>query len=113
VAAHAVTERGGYDQRRMPFAHRSTMPVRIAPQLVPPTPTPPADEAWVHEVKHDGGHRIIAYVERGRVRRTTRAGNDATARFAPITEMLSMLSVLSAVLDGEIAAPMAAHRKEH
>jgi bifunctional non-homologous end joining protein LigD len=112
VAAHAVTERGGYDQRRMPFAHRSTMPVRIAPQLVRPTPTPPADEAWVHEVKHDG-HRIIAYVERGRVRRTTRAGNDATARFAPITEMLSMLSVLSAVLDGEIAAPMAAHRNEH
>jgi len=39
------------------------MPVRIAPQLVRPTPTPPADEAWVHEVKHDR-HRIIAYVER-------------------------------------------------
>jgi len=82
------------------------------PQLCSRTAVPPSGPSWVHEVKHDG-HRIIAYVERGRVRRTTRAGNDATARFAPITEMLSMLSVLSAVLDGEIAAPMAAHRKEH
>jgi ATP-dependent DNA ligase len=44
----------------------------------------------VHEVKHDG-HRILAYVERGRVRLKTRAGNYATGRFAPITEILGSI----------------------
>jgi hypothetical protein len=80
------------------------MPARIAPQLVRPTPTLPAGAVWVHEVKHDG-HRVVAYLERGRVRLKTRAGNDATGRFAPITELLAKLPVRSAVLDGEIAVP--------
>ena len=80
------------------------MPNRIAPQLVRPTPTPPAGDCWVHEIKHDG-HRVVAYLERGRVRLKTRAGNDATARFAPITDLLAKLPVRSAVLDGETAVP--------
>jgi len=43
---------------------------------------------------------VVAYLERGRVRLKTRAGNDATARFAPITDLLAKLPVRSAVLDG-------------
>jgi bifunctional non-homologous end joining protein LigD len=58
----------------------------------------------VHEIKHDG-HRIIAYLERGRVRIESRTGNDATRRFSPIAELLAKLPVRSAVLDGEIAVP--------
>ena len=50
----ALAARGSlpvYDQRRrMPSPRRSAMPGRIAPQLVRPAPTPPAGEAWVHEV---------------------------------------------------------------
>ena len=58
----------------------------------------------MHEIKHDG-HRVIAYLERGRVRLETRAGNDATRRFAPVAEPVARLPVRSAILDGEIAVP--------
>jgi bifunctional non-homologous end joining protein LigD len=89
---------------RLPTARRSSMPTRIAPQLARPTPEPPAGAGWVHEIKHDG-HRTIAYLDRGRVRLETRAGNDATRRFSPIAELLTKLPVRSAILDGEIAVP--------
>ena len=58
----------------------------------------------MHEIKHDG-HRVIAYLERGRVRLETRAGNDATRRFAPVAEPVARLPVRSAILDGEITVP--------
>jgi bifunctional non-homologous end joining protein LigD len=80
------------------------MPTRIAPQLARATPEPPASPGWVHEIKHDG-HRVIAYLERDRVRLESRAGNDVTRRLASIAELLSKLRVRSAVLDGEIAVP--------
>src|SRR5688500_17154725 len=85
-------------------AHRSPMPPRIHPQLVRAAPEPPPGASWVHEIKHDG-HRILAYLERGRVRLETRAGNDAPRRFAPISEQLARLPVRNAVLDGEVAVP--------
>ena len=48
---------------------------------------------------------MIAYLERGRVRLETRAGNDATRCFAPIAELVARLPARSAILDGEIAVP--------
>ena len=86
------------------LARRSSMPARIAPQLVRSTPEPPAGPGWVHEIKHDG-HRIIAYLDHGLVRLESRAGNDATRRFRVIAELLTKLPVRSAILDGEIAVP--------
>jgi bifunctional non-homologous end joining protein LigD len=80
------------------------MPTRIPPQLARSTPEPPSGPGWVHEIKHDG-HRIIAFLERSRVRLETRAGNDATRRFAPVAEQLAKLPVRSAILDGEVAVP--------
>jgi bifunctional non-homologous end joining protein LigD len=67
--------------------------------------TPARRSRWVHELKHDD-HRIIAYVRTGgRVRLTSRRGNDATRRFAPVARWLWELKVESTIIDGEIAVP--------
>jgi bifunctional non-homologous end joining protein LigD len=58
----------------------------------------------VHKIKHDG-HRLIAYIDGRTVRLETRAGNDATARFAPMANLLKKLPAHSAILDGEVAVP--------
>jgi bifunctional non-homologous end joining protein LigD len=58
----------------------------------------------VHEIKHDG-HRIIAYLDRGKVRLISRPGNDVTRRFVAVAATLERLSVKQAIVDGEVAMP--------
>ena len=69
---------------------------------VPATDLPPDDARWAYEMKWDGMRALVG-VERGDVWATSRAGNDATRRFAPVAIPLAELPVRSAVLDGEIA----------
>jgi hypothetical protein len=89
------------------------MPRRIAPQLARATPEPPGGTGWVHEIKHDG-HRIIVYLERGRVRLEARAGIDATRRFPRVPELLSALQRRPGWRGGAGCAGVAAavHRAE-
>jgi bifunctional non-homologous end joining protein LigD len=77
---------------------------KIAPQLCRAVQEPPTGSGWLHEIKYHG-HRIIATVERGRVRLVSRPGNDATRRFAPIATWLGELPVRTAIIDGEAAVP--------
>jgi len=79
-------------------------PRHVLPQLASATKTPPIGPGWVHEIKHDG-HRIIAYLDRGKVRLLSRPGNDATRRFATVAAMLAGLKVKQAIIDGEVAVP--------
>ena len=58
----------------------------------------------MHEIKHDG-HRIIGYLDRGKVRLVSRPGNDATRRYAPVAAMLERLRVEQAIIEGEVAVP--------
>jgi hypothetical protein len=51
------------------------------------------------------GHRIIATVQGGVVRLSSRPGNDATKRFASVAEWLRQLPASTAILDGEVAVP--------
>jgi hypothetical protein len=48
-----------------------------APRTGPPClpPQPPAGEAWLHEIKHDG-FRVVARKDGKRVRLYSRPGND-------------------------------------
>jgi bifunctional non-homologous end joining protein LigD len=65
---------------------------------------PPTGPGWLHEIKHDG-HRIIATVQGGVVRLSSRPGNDATKRFASVAEWLRQLPASTAIIDGEVAVP--------
>jgi bifunctional non-homologous end joining protein LigD len=87
-------------------APREKLPAFIAPQLATLAKTPPAGDAWVHELKLDG-YRMQARVEQGRrgkaaVQLLTRTGLDWTHRMKPIAEAIAALPVKSALLDGEV-----------
>src|SRR5690606_19047494 len=73
------------DPAGAPGATRAALPARVAPRLATLVDAPPADDAWLHELKLDG-YRLLARVERGEVRLTTRAGHDWTARFPGLAD---------------------------
>jgi bifunctional non-homologous end joining protein LigD len=92
------------DARETPrMATSSRLPPRIEPQLATLVDAPPAGAGWLHEIKLDG-YRILARIERGKVRLLTRSGNDWTARMPQVAEALPALEVESALLDGEVVA---------
>jgi len=62
-----------------------------------------ADEDWAFEMKWDG-IRALAYVEDGRVRLVSRAGNDLTHAYPELAQLGALLPGKTAVLDGEIVA---------
>lgn len=84
-------------------AKPSLMPRNLAPQLATLASEPPHGDNWVHEVKFDG-YRLLAYVERGRVRLMTRNKQDWTHRYGVVARALTTLPVDSAVVDGELVA---------
>jgi bifunctional non-homologous end joining protein LigD len=86
---------------RLKGAKKGILPVFVAPSLAVATRIPPADNRWVHEIKHNG-YRIQARIDGGKVKLLTRTGLDWTVRFRPIESTLKKLPVGSALLDGEI-----------
>jgi bifunctional non-homologous end joining protein LigD len=64
---------------------------------------PADDEHWAFEMKWDGMRALVG-VEDGEVWLTSRAGNDATARFPEITTIADALGGVDVLLDGELVA---------
>jgi len=66
---------------------------------------PPADddERWAYEMKWDGMRALVG-IEDAEVWITSRAGNDATARFPEVAAIGPALGATNALLDGEIVA---------
>ena len=62
----------------------------------------PEGEDWLHEQKFDG-YRIVAELERGRVRLLSRRFRDWTARFPTVARAVERLPAERALLDGEVA----------
>jgi bifunctional non-homologous end joining protein LigD len=73
----------------------------IEPQLASPTAAPPAGAGWVHEIKFDG-YRLMARIDRGRVKLLTRKGLDWTDKFFSVRKALEGLPTVTAMLDGEV-----------
>ena len=71
------------------------------PQLLSRAATPPGDDGWVHEIKYDG-YRLLAKIERGRVRLSSRSGADWTTRLPHIAKAVATLGVRQLALDGEL-----------
>ena len=65
-------------------------------------PLPPDDDAWAFEVKWDGV-RVLAAVEDGAVRLTSRAGNDVTGGYPELQALAGAVDG-PALLDGEVVA---------
>lgn len=70
---------------------------------VPAADLPTDDEHWAYEMKWDGMRALVG-VEDGHVWLTSRAGNDATARFPEIAGIADALGAVDALLDGELVA---------
>jgi bifunctional non-homologous end joining protein LigD len=78
------------------------LPTFVEPQLASPaTGGPPAAASWVHEIKFDG-YRLMARIDRGRVKLLTRKGLDWTSKFTSLKKALEGLPVVTAMLDGEV-----------
>lgn len=73
------------------------------PQLATLVDQVPDGDQWLHEIKFDG-YRILARLDRGRVKLLTREAHDWTARFKKCADSLKRLRARQAFLDGEIAA---------
>jgi bifunctional non-homologous end joining protein LigD len=82
---------------------REPMPEEVAPMLARIGPLPPADGRWAYEVKWDGV-RAIGFVQGGRLRLSSRQGNDITARYPELRDLGRALGSREAVLDGEVVA---------
>ena len=85
----------------LPGAVKAELPATLAPQLATLAKSVPSNGQWSYEVKFDG-YRLLARIDKGRVRLYTRNGNDWTAKLKPLAAAVEGLSVRSGWLDGEI-----------
>jgi bifunctional non-homologous end joining protein LigD len=88
---------------RPPGARKRAMPDMLAPQLATLVEAPPDGEGWLHEIKYDG-YRLLARIEHGAVRLTTRNQLDWTGKFPELARALAGLPVDTALIDGEVVA---------
>jgi bifunctional non-homologous end joining protein LigD len=95
----------------LPGARRSAFPAGFAPELCIQKKIPPEGDDWVHETKWDG-YRLLADLERGRVKLRSRNDLDWTLRVPSIAAAIEALPVASARIDGELVAVDAKGRSD-
>lgn len=77
------------------------LPKTLQPQLATLAKSPPADDAWLYELKFDG-YRLLTRVEAGDAVLYTRNGHDWTERLPQLADALNALSLPDGWYDGEI-----------
>lgn len=83
---------------------QTSIPTDLAPMLAVAATTLPTDaDQWGYEMKWDG-MRVLSAVEGGRVRLTSRRGNEVTDRFPELRGLGEAMGAREAVLDGEVVA---------
>ncbi len=95
----------------LPGARVTRLSGAFAPQLLTLVPAPPTGEGWLCETKWDG-YRLLADLERGKVRLRSRNDLDWTARLGHLARAIEALPVTSARLDGELVALDAGGRSD-
>jgi bifunctional non-homologous end joining protein LigD len=78
----------------------SIMPQRVEPMLATLAHDPVNKQDWIYEIKWDG-YRVLAYVDKGSVKLSSRNGLDYTKTYSIISEALSV-SPHQMIIDGEI-----------
>ena len=85
-----------------PDAPKASLPATLSPQLATLVEHAPADAAqWLWELKFDG-YRLLARIDRGRVRLYTRNGHDWTAKMPRLAQAVAALPLKSGWVDGEV-----------
>lgn len=79
---------------------RTELPERLQPQLATLVDRPPPGD-WLYEIKFDG-YRLLARIQRGRVKLFSRNGNDWSERLPRHVQALAALKLKDCWLDGEI-----------
>jgi len=110
-ATGGARSRGGRDGGRDWMVHRmddspsgyEPPPGDVRPMLAAVGALPKDDQAWAYEFKWDG-IRAVGYVDGGRIRFTSRNGNDLTTSFPELRALGEHLGSHQVVLDGEIVA---------
>ncbi|KAA1014472.1 DNA ligase D [Paraburkholderia panacisoli] len=82
-------------------AASAPLPAKLEPQLATLASSLPTGGDWIIEAKLDG-YRLLARVDKGRVRLFTSGGHDWTKKLAGLAAEVERLPVSSAWLDGEI-----------
>ena len=77
------------------------LPVKLQPQRATLASSLPTSGDWIAETKLDG-YRMLARVDKGRVRLFTSGGHDWTKKLAGLAEDVAKLPVSDAWLDGEV-----------
>jgi bifunctional non-homologous end joining protein LigD len=84
-------------------ARRAPLPASLAPMLPSVAERPFSNPNWLFEPKLDG-YRVIATVEDGEVRLTSRRGLDCSGEFPWVVDALRRQPYRDAIFDGEIVA---------
>jgi bifunctional non-homologous end joining protein LigD len=83
----------------------------VEPMLATRVGTPPAGDAWIHEIKYDG-YRLIASASGDGVRLFTRNGLDWTGKFQTVADALTAMNLRDVLIDGEVAVAQANGRTD-
>jgi bifunctional non-homologous end joining protein LigD len=83
------------------LAIKAPMPSKLEPQLATLAASLPTGKDWIIETKFDG-YRMMARIDKDRVRFFTRNGHDWTSKFKSLASELERLGIKSAWLDGEM-----------
>ncbi len=80
-----------------------TMPLKVRPMLAASGESPFSKDGWVFEPKLDG-IRAIIFNDAGRLRISSRQGNNITSQYPDLIDPLQAQPTQSYILDGEIIA---------
>ena len=80
---------------------RKPMPATIEPMKAQVADRPPKGSGWLYEIKWDGV-RAICFIEDGKLRMCSRAGNPYDRQFPEMAVLPHHVRADSAILDGEI-----------
>jgi len=82
-------------------ARKGAMPTTVSPMLTTLLERPFSDPKWLFEIKWDGA-RTLAWIEDGKVRLCSRAGNEVTAQYPELSSLPEHVGARRALVDGEI-----------
>ncbi len=95
------TEAGTIDTKSLlKKATKTKIPTAVKPMLATLVNEPFDDPEWSYEVKWDG-YRAIAYVQKGKVKLSSRNNKSFTEKYYPIVSIMEQWKI-DAVFDGEI-----------
>ncbi|MCG5078633.1 DNA ligase D [Paraburkholderia tagetis] len=93
--------RSGDPQIDLGAAMPAPLPAKLEPQRATLASSLPTSGDWITEAKLDG-YRLLARIDKGRVRLFTSGGHDWTRKLVSLAAEVEKLPVSSAWLDGEI-----------